>query len=112
MLMNASLDGWPFAGHVSKNYPYPKRPPQWVRIDSLSFEGFITGFQAKRPIDDKSEQGTSKAYNRFRDIIKNGIRFGAGFLEIYEKDIDDKNLEDLIAAGSILLKGKCKCEQR
>jgi hypothetical protein len=111
VLMNGGLDAWPIAGVVSKRYPDPHSPPpQWLRIQSLSADGYVTGFQTKDPDDDDSAPGTPQPFEIFRLTIKNGIRFSAGFLEIFEDDIHDERFKDLTVAGSVLLGGKRNCE--
>jgi len=111
VLMNGGLRGWPI-------YPDQVNPPpvhgQWVRIQRLSAEGLVAGFQTQHPSNLFPVAGTRDTplgRRIFRQVIKNSIIFGASFLELYDDDIHHKNLEDLIAAGSILLRGKCKCEQ-
>ncbi len=112
VLMNGGLDAWPIAGlFVSKRYrDHHSPPPQWQRVQSLATDGYVTGFQTKDPDDDGSAPGTPQPLAIFRLTIKNGIRFGAGFLEIFEAEIHNDRFRDLTAAGSILLGGKCNCE--
>jgi len=50
-----------------------------------------------------------RLYQNPANILRYGIRFGAGFLEIFEDDIHNEGFRDLIAAGSVLLGGKCNC---
>ena len=109
VLMNGGLAAWPIAGLISKRYPH-RPPPQWLRIQSLSLDGNVTGFQTKDPDKDDGAPGTLPPFEIFRLTIKNGILFGAGFLEIFEDDIHHESFRDLIAAGSVLLGGKCNCE--
>ena len=107
MLLNGGLRGWPV-------YPNQVNPPpahgQWVRIQRLSAKGLVAGFQTIHPSHLFSTAGTRDTplgRRIFRQAIQNSIIFGANFLELYDDDIHHKNLEDLVAAGSILLDGKC-----
>jgi len=120
ILMNGGLDAWPWVGVISEKYPVRKKepdyePPQWKRIQKYADRGFITGFQARSPLartgDEafETERGTALSRHYFRQILRNSIRFNAGFLELYEADFFDANLSDLIPSGSVLLRGKCPC---
>ncbi len=111
VLMNGGLEAWPIADAVSKRYAPPKQPMQWERIQRLSDVGYVTGLLQKDAVDydDAVYAGTSEV-ELFRLIIKNGVRFGADFLAIMEEDIHDESFRDLIAAGSVLLKGRGKCK--
>lgn len=111
VLMNGGLEAWPIADAVSNLYPPPAQPMQWERIQRLSDVGYVTGLLQKDAVDEEDVANAKiKTTERelFRLIIRNGVRFGADFLVIMEDDIYDDSFRDLIAAGGILLKGKCK----
>jgi hypothetical protein len=113
VLMNGGLEAWPIADAVSNRYPPPDQPMQWERIQRLSDIGYVTGLLQKDAVDeDDVANAKIKTTERelFRLIIKNGVRFGADFLVIMEDDIYDESFRDLIAAGSVLLKGRGKCK--
>lgn len=109
VLLNGGLRGWPV-------YPRQEDPPpvyeQWVRIQRLAADGLIAGFQTQHPsnlVPAGDTRDTPLGRQIYRQVIKNAIIFGASFLELYDDDIHHKNLEDLVAAGSVLLNGKCNC---
>jgi hypothetical protein len=106
VLMNGGLEAWPITDAVSKLYPPPDQPTHWVRGQLLSDLRYITGLLQKDAVDDLDavKAGASEV-ELFRLIIKNGVRFGANFLVIFEKDIHDERLRDLIAAGRLLVGG-------
>ena len=109
VLMNGGLDAWPIADAVSNLYPPPAQPMQWERIQRLSDIGYVTGLLQKDEVDEddvaKAKIKTSER-ELFHLIIKNGVRFGADFLVIFEDDVHNESFRDLIAAGRILLSGK------
>ena|GEM_PF-6860841 len=107
VLMNGGLEAWPITDAVSKLYPPPAQPTHWVRGQLLSDLGYITGLLQKDGVGDKDAEkaGVSKV-EVFRLIIKNGVRFGANFLVIFEDDVHNESFRDLLAAGRILLSGK------
>jgi hypothetical protein len=103
VLMNGGLEAWP----LTKNDPQNNPPEPWTRIQRVSDNGFVTGLMQ---MDEVSEKDALKAgaseIELFRLIIKNGVRFGAGFLVIMEKDVHDARFRELLAAGRILLNSK------